>query len=160
MFLCVNHVPLCNEKLSTFWKIIGPFILHFYLIAKFTIISPWPGQFYVVALIALGGRPGDDPWSAPHHGCVLNISTVDRNVFHWNKNITKRKKTFIIFGVGKKIGWIFLHFHFVAPPPPPLSYSFPYIFMLFCDHGIGKVMLFSVQGYDPSTQGYDSIITN
>ena len=33
-------------------------------------------------------------------------------------------------------------------------------YKVFCDHEIGKAMLPSNQGYDPFTQGYDSIITN
>ena len=31
------------------------------------------------ALLALGDRPGDVPRAAPQHGCVQNMSALDRN---------------------------------------------------------------------------------
>ena len=51
-FLCIDHVPLCNE----YCQLPGKLLVHLHVyhkicmyIKKFILIGPWPGQFYVSA---------------------------------------------------------------------------------------------------------------
>ena len=59
-FLCMNHVPLCNENCQISGKIIGSLIWNLRHPRNFFSISSWPDGFYagvLRALRVLGGRP-------------------------------------------------------------------------------------------------------